>query len=410
MKRHLELMEWIHATLIFALFIPFAYAVYPLTATEGTALFYLKCLLVTVPVAVTGIAARCVRTLGVYILICMALLALIYGIVAGMPQLMGQEQYVDAPALCYRIGMLAETVVISGIRLVDRIKRIRYVNRRETDPFILYTGSFLNRPSVTNGYFIIMYLIGIFFESKPLCDMALFSAVVYLFPALAYTFFKTTEQYLSLNKRTKGIPVKRLYAVNGGMLCLYAVLLLAISLPSFLLINARRYTNVREWSMDVSPVPVKYESSFEFQTFNTDVDVLPQLPIENVEEIPELSMFWEALFWGLGIICAIVIVCAVVAAIINIFREFRQEIDENGDKIEDLEEKTESIRIAMTARKQDSETNRIKRLYKQTIRRHRRERPAVYETPTEIEEKAGLAEDAAMRALHVNYERVRYGR
>lgn len=410
MKRHMELMEWIHATLIFALFIPFAYAVYPLTATEGTALFYLKCLLVAVPVAVTGIAARRVRTLGVYILICTALLAVIYGIVAGIPQLMGQEQYAEAPALCYRIGMLAETVLISGIRLVDRIKRRRFENRKKTDPFILYTGSFLNRPSVINGYFIIMYLIGIFFDAKSLCDMALFSAVVYLFPALAHTFIKTTEQYLSLNRRTKGIPVKRLYAVNGGMLCLYAALLLAISLPSFLLINARRYTNVREWSIDVSPVPVKYESSFEFQTFDTDMGELPQLPMESVEEIPELTMFLEALFWGLGIICAIVFVCAVVAAIINIIREFRQEIDENGDKIEDLEEKTESLRTAMTARGQDSETNKIKRLYKRTIRKHRKERPAVYETPAEIEEKAGLSEDAAMRTLHVNYERVRYGR
>ena len=136
---------------------------------------------------------------------------------------------------------------------------------------------------------------------------------------------------------------------------------------------------------------------------------LSQLPIENVEEIPGLSMLWEALFWGLGIVCSIVFVCAVVVAIKNIFQEFRQEIDENGDKIEDLEEKTESMRIA-AAREQDSETNKIKRLYKRTIRKHRKERPAVYETPAEIEEKAGLAADAAMQALHVNYERVRYGR
>lgn len=409
MKKHLELMEWIHATLIFALFIPLVYAVCPLTATEGTALFYLKCLLVAVPVAVTGIAARRVKTLGVYILICAALLAAIYGIAAGLSRLMGQEEYMEAPALCYRVGMLAETVVIAGIRLVDRIKRGRYEKRRKTDPFILYTESFLNRPSVINVYFIVMYMTGIFFDSKMLCDMALFSAVVYLFPALAHTFFKTTEQYLSLNRHTKGIPVKRLYAVSGGMLCLYAALLLAICLPSFLLINARRYTDVREWSIDAPPAPVKYESSMEFQTTGTDMGGLSQLPMENVEEIPVLSMLWEALFWGLGIVCAIVFVCAAAVAIKNIFQEFRQEIDENGDKIEDLEEKTESIHIT-AAREQDSETNKIKHLYKRTIRKHRKERPAVYETPAEIEEKAGLAEDAAMQALHVNYERVRYGR
>ena len=121
-------------------------------------------------------------------------------------------------------------------------------------------------------------------------------------------------------------------------------------------------------------------------------------------------MLWEVLFWGLGIVCAIVFVCAVAVAIKNIFQEFRQEIDENGDKIEDLEEKTESMHIVMPAREQDSETNKIKRLYKRTIRKHRRDRPAAYEMPTEIEEKAGLAENEAMRALHADYERVRYGR
>ena len=162
--------------------------------------------------------------------------------------------------------------------------------------------------------------------------------------------------------------------------------------------------------MDAPPAPVKYESSMEFRTSGTDMGGLPQLPMEDVEEIPELSMLWEVLFWGLGIVCAIVFVCAVAVAIKNIFQEFRQEIDENGDKIEDLEEKTESMHIVMTAREQDSETNKIKRLYKRTIRKHRKERPAVHETPSEIEEKAGLAQDAAMQALHVNYERVRYGR
>ena len=167
---------------------------------------------------------------------------------------------------------------------------------------------------------------------------------------------------------------------------------------------------MREWSMEMSPAPVKYESSIEFQTSNTNMGGLSQLPMENVEEIPGLSKFWKVLFWGLGIVCTVVFFCAALVAIKNIFREFRREDDENGDKIEDLEENTEGIQIAVMPHGQDSETNKIKRLYKRTIRKHRKERPAVYETPAEIEEKAGLAEDAAMRTLHVDYERVRYGR
>ncbi len=409
MNRHLEIMEWIHATLVFSLFIPLVYAIVTLTPAEGTLVFYLKCLLVAVPVVVTGITVKRVKLLSVYILVCLALLAVIYGLVAGLPQLMGGSGFVGAPVVCYRIGMLAETVIIAGIRLVDRVKRKRYESRRETDPFAPHTESFLNRPSMSNGYFIVMYFIGIFFNSKLLCDCALFSAIVYLFLALAYTFFGTTEQYLMLNKRTKGIPKKRLYAVSGGMVCLYAALLLVVVVPSFLLINARRYTDVREWFGDVPLVPSAYESDMEFQAPNADMGGLPELLLESMDEAPEPSKVWEVLFWGLGIAMAIVIVWGIVMAIKKIFEDFRRELDENGDRIEDLEEETGGKRIAAAAREQDSETIKIKRLYKRTIRKHRKERPAVYEAPTEIEAKAGLAEDAAMQELHVKYERVRYG-
>lgn len=410
MKKRLKILEWIHATLIFALFIPFTYALFSLTAPEGTALLYLKCLLVAAPVIVTGIAAERVRTLGAYILICVALLAVLYEMVVGVPLLMGQRNFADMSVVCYRVVLLGETVLIAALRLLDRVNRRRYEKRREMDPFALRTESFLNRPSPGNAYFILMYIAGILLDAKLLCDTALFSAFVYLFLALAYTFFETTEHYLVLNKRTKGIPRKRLYLVSGGMLCLYGALLLAASLPSFLLINARRYTDLREWFKDVPLGRVDSGNSFAFQPQGPYMGGLEQLPLESVEEAPAPSVFWEALFWGLGIVCALVFVWGIIAAIKQLFRDFCGELDENGDKIENLEENTGNGRHGMTARERDGETLRIRRLYKRTIRKHRKERPAIYETPIEIEEKAGLAEDAAMQALHTDYERARYGR
>ena len=409
MKKHLVVMEWIHATLIFALFIPFVYGLCMFTPPEGTAPFYLKCLLVAVPVAVTKIAADRVRTLGAYLLVCAALFTVIYGVIAGVPRLMGQDGSAELPVNCYRVCMLAETAIIAVIRLADRIKRKRYEARKETDPLALYRENFLDRPSLSNGYFITMYIAGILFNAKLLCDIALFSAIVYLFLALAYTFFGTTEHYLMLNKRTKGIPAKRLYAVSGGMLCLYAVLLLAVILPSFLLIKARRYTDVREWFTDMPLAPGDYEGNFNFQTSGGNAGGMSQFFMD-VGEPSKLSMIWEVLFWGLSVACIIACVYAVVMAIKKIFRDFRRDLDENGDKIEELEKKTGGRRIVMTAREQDSETIRIKRLYKRTIRKHRKDRPAAYESPSEIEEKAGLAEDAAMQTLHEDYERVRYGK
>ncbi|MCM1181779.1 MAG: hypothetical protein NC337_00195 [Roseburia sp.] len=410
MNRFLEILEWIHATLIFSLFIPLVYALCSLTAPEGTAVFYMKCLLIAVPVVVTGVAVKRVRTLGGYILVSAGLLAAVYGLTVGVPLLVGERDFAGMPAVCYRVGMLVETVVLVGIRLADRIRRQRFLSRREMNPFELNKDSFLNRPSMGNGYFIVMYIVGIFFNAKLLCDTALFCAVVYLFLALAYTFFGTTEQYLTLNRRTKGIPRRRLYAVSGGMLCLYAALLLAAAVPSFLMADARRYTDVREWFGDVPLVPSAYESSMEFQAPTADMGGLPELLAESMGEAPEPSKFWDALFWVLGIAGVVILVWGIVMAIKRIFEDFRKELDDNGDKVEDLEKRKSDKSVTLTAREQDSETVKIKRLYKRTIRKHRKERPAAYEAPVEIEAKAGLAEDAAMQTLHVEYERVRYGR
>lgn len=179
--------------------------------------------------------------------------------------------------------------------------------------------------------------------------------------------------------------------------------------PVFLLINARKYTDIREWFTDMPSAPADYEGDMNFQTSGTNTGGMSQMFMD-AGEPSKLSKIWEVLFWGLAIACAVAGIYAIIVIIKKIFQDFRRELDENGDKIEDLKEKTERKRTAAAAREQDSETIKIKRLYKRTIRKHRKERPAAYEAPAEIEKKAGLAEDAAMQALHADYERVRYGR
>lgn len=58
----------------------------------------------------------------------------------------------------------------------------------------------------------------------------------------------------------------------------------------------------------------------------------------------------------------------------------------------------------------ESEAQRIRRKYRKIIRKHRKDRPAPYESPIEIEVLAGLGEDEQMQKLHVQYEIVRYGK
>ena len=51
-----KIVEWFHVTLIFALFIPLAFAMGSLTQQGGAAALYVKCLIIAAPVAVTSLA------------------------------------------------------------------------------------------------------------------------------------------------------------------------------------------------------------------------------------------------------------------------------------------------------------------------------------------------------------------
>ena len=67
-KKGQKAMEYLHVTLLLALFVPLVYAVTGWSDPAGTAVLYLKCLLAAVPVVVTGLAAERLRSVVLYFL------------------------------------------------------------------------------------------------------------------------------------------------------------------------------------------------------------------------------------------------------------------------------------------------------------------------------------------------------
>ena len=56
-----------------------------------------------------------------------------------------------------------------------------------------------------------------------------------------------------------------------------------------------------------------------------------------------------------------------------------------------------------------SEGDKVRIQYRRYIKKHRKDRPAPYETPQEIEVAAGVADSVEGKELHYKYEKVRYG-
>lgn len=410
-RRCLKGMEYLHATLFFAMFLPLIYAVAAWTDPRGTGVLYLKCLLIAVPVIVTERIAARVKSAVLYLL-CGALLS------AGMGGLIwlvtfsaAQDSAVGLREKCDCAVMIAETVFLVIKRFADRVQAAKW--QRE-EPLAARLVSFLDRPA--GGlvwYFMSLYLAGICLNAKTLCDCAFYSAAVYVFLVIFYEYFSAVSAYLEMNRRTKGIPKRRLYRVSFSMLLAFTALLLTGMLPAVLLAGKRQYTDVRKWFADVEPVPFEY----------MDAPQMPPEPLVKPEWVEilndsappaEPSMLVNAVFFALGTICVLVFLYGVFLLIRQALRDFRDSRDENGDLVEELvDERIQRQREVFLRRKKNgaqSEAERVRRRYRQTIRRHRRERPAPFESPSEIEKYAGLGDDEQMRQLHREYEQVRYGK
>lgn len=397
----MRILTYLHATLIAMLVLPLLYAIAELQDADGEGMLYLKCLLILIPIVVTEIAVRRLKNPGVYLLSALAVTGAMWGAI---------RLFFAGSGVLYPIVILAESIFTALIRFQERLRLAR--QQKEDDLYAAPAISLLNQPSFGFlWYFSVMYVIGILFYSKMLCDFAFWNGAVYFFVALAYTYITGTNHYLGLNKRTKSIPRKRLYIIGSGMLGLFAGLVLIAMLPSFFLAGQRRYTDIRTWSNNMQFA--EYQPEIPQQTGEDGYPGDDWIMMLNEGEAPpEPSKLWTYLGWISAAAGIVFLLYEAIKMLRQVFQEFRDSFDENGDKVEELDDersqKEERLNLRRS-RKYDSEAERIRRTYRRTIRRHRKEIPAPYESPSELEKNAGLSEEEGMKQLHVKYESVRYG-
>ncbi len=392
--------EYLHATLTIMMIIPMLYALGEVYDEGGAVSLYVKCFLIIIPVIATELAARRIKSLAGYLSAGIALTAFVFGVA---------QLFFEESSSCYRMLMPVESFLIVIVRLRERIRLMR--QEKEHDIYEAPAVSVINRPSLNfMWYFALMYAIGILFNSSALCDIAFWNAIIYFFIAMAHSFLSSTKRYIGLNKWTRNVPRKRLYAVGAGVTAAFAGIALIAMLPSIFMIGQRRYTDVRTWSDDmvVDADPAEFDLEFDDSGIDADMSAFTL----GDEEALEPSPFWEYLGWAVGIACAIGMAYAAFRIIRQFFKDFRNSFDENGDRVEELNDEPADKTEGIFKRRRggaDSEAMRIRRLYKKTIKKNRKEIPAPYESPTELEKNAGLLGDEDMEKLHLAYEKVRYG-
>ncbi|MCM1121481.1 MAG: hypothetical protein NC416_02750 [Eubacterium sp.] len=401
---------WIHSALIIAIIIPLIYALSTeLPAAFAQSLFF-KCLIILLPLVLSDLAVEKCKGLLLYLItgvLIFALTGIFAWCIAG--SLRQDNQFF---LWGYMTLSLCETAFVIFNRLAERLHKIKEAEAAQgEDPDWHPSRSFLREPSfMFLLYFLIVYVIAVNVNSPAVCNAALFSAIVYTVDTFLYQYVTETDNYLSLNKRTCNLPSKRIYGIGSGMLALFMLLLLVTVLPALFTISNRHYRDLRKMSFDVEidytePIP-------ENDTANTDEDFMAAL-MEEYGEVKPTPRWIILLSYAVEIAVFVVLALALLRKIFSTFQDFRKAVDDNGDVVENLKDADETIqpvkKPAPAIHHRLSERERIRKEYRKTIRRCRKDRPSPYETPLEIETNAGIADSEEGMELHRNYEWARYG-
>lgn len=414
-KAILKTTEWVHATLILALILP---AVYCLGAGQPDLIgggLYMKCLVIAFPVAATDFAVRNCKGLSSYLTVCALILA-------GTAVLAGSAAAPLRGSSLFWIYMLVITCETLFI-IINRISERMHDGEPEAPvpdggaPDDRNTGAEAVRrlyyESLTTPsfavllYFAAVYAFALNLNNPAACNAALFSAVIYTVNAILHRYISETEAYLALNRRTCNIPSKRIYGIGFCMLAIFLLLFIIVTLPSVFTTGRRHYRDIRK---SAAFIEFDYEE-FMKETPNDPVMNDPaQLLAEQYGEPGEPPVWLTTLFSIMATIAFAVFAAMLIKIVYDTFRAFREAADDNGDIVEELESGDEvfKIRKIKIAPRKLSERERIRKEYRRFIRRYRKERPALHESPTEIEKQAGIYDNAECRELHNIYEKARY--
>lgn len=417
-RKILRIAGWLHFTLVLASLIPAFYGlVFPPQLVFGWSL-YSKCLMIIFPVIVTELAVQKTKNLGQYLVVAAAALSLT-GIFAWLAGPAGSG---DDRLWGYTVLMLVETVLLFISRFSVRVRKKEEYEAMQAGSgenatfaqFFQESSKIQDKPRIQFlAIFLVVYGLGLLLSNHALCNQAVFGMVSDTVLFLLYTYLEKTEEYLSLNQRVAGVPAKRIYGIGRTMfLLLLGVLALGL-LPGILTSKYRNYQDIRAWSDKM----VSYvDESDETDGDRKDDGEDSEEPLESrdymLEQYHEPPRWLSTLGSVMVAVCCLFLLFLVGREIRQAFVEFRGSQEENGDIVENLtdepQEQAEHIRH-QKRKPQEKEVESLRKKYRRTIRKYRKDLPEPSETPTEIEERAGLLESAMMRELHTAYERERYG-
>ena len=409
-KRMKRSLEWLHVLLVFSMVTPLIYMANTKIDMEQIYPMYFAGYLLILPIIGLLTAQRVCKNFIQYFAVCLC----IGFVVKISAQKLGQILLNEGVGVMYAVCMVMCTIVIAVGAFATRMYKIRRKEARENqDSTWTEDGFQLDKPGKAYCVlFVLIYVIGLFRSCSQICNLALCSTLAYLLVTISYEYMNAVEEYLKRNEnmcQVRNIPYKRIYGIGKLFFIGYLFLLFLTLLPALLTVDKREYI-------------VFKTTEYQKEIATEDLDIYIQPPMEvmvdpMLEEIdiepiipPQILPFLDVLVYIIGVVTLVSILFVVIVVIKKELAEFAKASEEEEDVVESLEPVEEDEIVFLQKRPwKRSEDDKIRRLYRKFIRKHRKELPAIYETPIEIETAAGVADTEEGKALHEKYEQVRYG-
>ncbi len=400
-----NLLEWVHMTMILSLIFPGLYMMQMVRPDHLMYEMYFASLFLFFPVMVLQTASKKSKKAVSYIGI-LILVLIVVRVGAGLIA----DNYLQKDVEGYYYVAMLVLSFFTGIEYFR--KRLYNAQRKEsakTGDIWSDLSFFVSDPRIAFVvWFFVISVLAQIFDCPQICNVALFSGIVYLVVASIYVYVVQSEKYLKLNERVcnvQNIPYKRINKIGRGFLLVYVALILLMLIPAILTMNERKYVDVRKYESPLVPTET----------------VIPQGDMmdlsQDLMEERETPLFMQIINGILNVVFITLAVALLVVGLIMLIYfiygqldKFAEGIPQDEDRVESLDELDEEEAVQKKKRfsKREKEP-KIRKVYRKYIRKHRKEIPEVYETPTEIETAAGVAQAEETKILHAEYELVRYG-
>jgi hypothetical protein len=283
--------------------------------------------------------------------------------------------------------------------------------RREQDPSWTGDNYLLPGPNLKLIFlFLLFHLLSLFTKSSSLQYLALTGAVLYFLLVFSYTVISRRRDYLELRSDIRRVPGERIRQLSSYYLAALLLISLVFAAGAYFMGAGQLYLS---WN---PKLPSSDDAFIEAMRAQAQMEQLQRLQMAGFEgrEVPAWLVYALRIVEDLAVFFALSLLAVwIFKVIMEAFRAFRRrEMGPVSDEIESLSGDEISILKSLFGRerkKMGAEEMRIRRIYKRTIKKHRKELPEPNESPAEIEALAGLEDTEENRKLHSDYERARYG-